>query len=223
MPIITDAKGREALAKIVGMRLRASRRAAGVSQSQAAEQLHQKGITQISLAEDGQRLPTLLDMVKYADLYAVPLDFLLGRIDDPIAERDEQGQGIIVRAVSHSIGGLFEKFSGAVAAHVSVSLSNYRQDRDDLLDAIEAAEESQIALARVRELNPDFEDLRNGAKLESSLCRLSGIGKRVSARIRDERAQMDMIDKVLELQSIEEGIKQFQFAFRIESDSGVQA
>jgi len=223
MPIPTDAKGREALAKIVGKRLRASRRAAGVSQAQAADRLCQKGITQISLAEDGQRLPTLHDMLKYADLYAVPLDFLLGRIDDPIAEADEQGQGIVVRAVAHSIGDLFDKFTSAVAAHVSVSVSHYRQDRYDLIDAIQAAEESEQALARVRELNPDFDDLRNGAKLEASLRKLSNIGKRAANRIRVERAQMDMIDKALDLQSIEEGIKQFQFAFRIESDTEARA
>jgi len=223
MPIPTDAKGREALAKIVGKRLRASRRAAGVSQAQAADRLSQKGITQISLAEDGQRLPTLLDMLKYADLYAVPLDFLLGRIDDPIAEADEQGQGIVVRAVAHSIGELFGKFTTAVAAHVSVSVSNHRHDRYDLLDAIQAAEEAELALARVRELNPEFEDLRNGARLEASLRRLSSIGKRAATRIRVERTQMDMIDKTLELQSIEEGIKQFQFAFRIDSDNEARA
>ena len=223
MPILTDAKGRDALAKIAGKRLRASRRAAGLSQSQAADRLSQKGITQISLAEDGQRLPTLLDMLKYADLYAVPLDFLLGRIDDPIAEADEQGQGIVVRAVAHSIGELFGKFTTAVAAHVSVSVSNHRQDRHDLLDAIQAAEESELALARVRELNPEFDDLRNGAKLEVSLRKLSNIGRRAATRIRVEQSQMDMIDKALDLQSIEEGIKQFQFAFRIESDNEARA
>ena len=213
MPIPTDAKGREELAQIVGKRLRAARRAAGVTQIQAANRLCQKGITQISLAEDGQRLPTLLDMLKYAELYAVPLDFLLGRIDDPIAEADEQSQGLVVRAVSHSIGGLFQKFTNAVAAHVSVTVSNHRQDRRDLLDAIQAAEEAEAALVRVRELNPEFDDLRNGARLESTLRRLSVIGKRAAARMKSEQAQMDMIDKTLELESIEENIKQFQFTF----------
>lgn len=213
MPIPTDSKGRDALARAVGKRLKAARRAAGVSQAQAAARLNQKGITQISLAEDGKRMPTLLDMVKYADLYAVPIDFLLARIDDPIAEAQEQGQAMIVRSVAHSIGGMFGQFANAVAAHVSISLSHLRQDRADLQDAIEAADEVERALTKVRELNPEFDELRNGAKLESTVKRLAGIGKRMATRVQDERVHLDMIDKALEIERVEGHIQQFQFEF----------
>lgn len=221
MPIPTDPAGRDALAKIVGRRLRASRKAAGVSQAQAAEKLRHKGITQISLAEDGQRLPTLLDMVKYADLYCVPMDFLLGRIDDPIAEAQEQGLGLVTRAVSHSIGSVFQKFSSTVAEYVSVTLSHHRQDRVDLLAAAKAAEECEKALRRIRELNPDFDDLRGGSRLESSLLTLASIGRKASNRTQEERRQVEMIDRVMDLERIETDITQLKLTFKVGTEQGV--
>lgn len=214
MAIQTDARGKQELTMIVGRRLRASRRSAGLSQADAAKILRHKGITQVSLAEDGKRMPPLHDLVKYAELYAVPLDFLIGRIDDPIAEAEEQCQTFMVRAVSHSIADLFEKFATAVGSHVAISLSGLRKDRADLIELIDAAEEAQTALQRLRELNPDFDDMRGGSRVEMLLKRIGTVGRRVADRTRRERVQYDMIDKALQIESLETGIEHFQLSFR---------
>lgn len=175
--------------------------------------LKHKGITQVSLAEDGQRLPPTLDLLKYAELYSVPIDFLVGRIDDPIAEACEMNQGMIVRSVANSIGGLFNRFANAVGDHVSVSLSNLRQDRAELAEMVQLAEEADVALVRLRELNPEFEELRGGSRLETTLLKIATLGRRMDARTRDERRQFDMIDRALDLDTIGPSLEQFQLRF----------
>lgn len=214
MAIPTDPEGKKDLAKTIGKRLAASRRAAGLSQAQAAVALRHKGITQVSLAEDGQRMPPLLDLVKYADLYCVPVDFLLGRINDPIAEAGEHSQGLMVRTVAHSITSVFDKFAAAVSGHVSVSLMGQRGDRRDLVEIIAYAEELEVAMARLRGLNPSFdEELRGSARIVELSRKISDMGRRVDARTKKERHQYEMIDKALELQAVEGRMEQFVLAF----------
>lgn len=216
MAIPTDPHRKAELTQIIGRRLKAARRAAGMSQAQAAHVLRHKGITQVSLAEDGQRLPPLVDLVKYADLYSVPLDFLVGRIDDPLMEAGENNQGIVVRTVARGIEDLFEKFTRAVAGHVSVSISGIRGDRRDLVKMIGLAEEAEAALRRLKELNPGFEeDMRGSSRLDSILRQFAALGRDLSARTKAERLQYAMIDRALELEAIEGRVCQFQLALEI--------
>lgn len=214
MAIPTDPERKDELAKVVGRRLKECRRSAGISQAQAALALKHKGITQVSLAEGGERLPPLLDLMKYAELYSVPMDFLVGRINDPISEACEMNQTMIIRSIANSIGGMFNKFANATGEHVSVSLSNLRRDRADLVEMIELAEEADVALARLRELNPEFEELRGGSKVEGTLLRIAAMGRRMDVRTRDERRQFDMIDRVLDLEKIVEPLEHFQLQFQ---------
>lgn len=209
MAIRKDPQGLEELKLKLGRRLRAARRAAGMSELDAAKALNHKGITQISLAESGQRMPPILDLMKLADLYCVPMDFLLCRIDDPLAEQEEHGQGLIVRSVSQAITGCFERFASAVAQHSAVSIAGHREDRADIHEAVGAAKAVREALKRVRELNPEFDDLRGGAKLEGAVNQLLAIGGRVEKRIEAERRQIEVIDKALELERIEPQLLQF--------------
>jgi len=213
--IQTDQKGRQELTRIVGARLRASRIAARLSMGAAASKLRHKGITQVSLAEDGKRLPPLLDLLKYADLYCVPVDFLLGRIDDPIAETSEHAQGLMVRSVTHSMGPLFAKLTEALASNVAVSLSGLREDRGDLTDVIQLAGEIEQTMDRMRQLNPEFDDLRGGSKLLLLTSQMASIGRRVESRIRNERIQYEMIDRALDVEEAEERVKQLHLNFDV--------
>lgn len=209
MAIQKDPEGLEELKQVLGRRLRAARRASGLSEWEASAVLNHKGITQVSLAESGQRIPPLLDLMKYADLYCVPLDFLLGRLNDPLAEPEEHGQSLITRNVSKAIMGCFERFSQSVAEQSAVCISGHRADRIDIREAVVAAKEAREALKRVKELNKDYEDLRGGAKLESTLNSLMAIGERVERRIIEEGKQLEVIDKALKLEEIEGNISQF--------------
>lgn len=91
------------LARTIGARLRVARVAAQMPASSVAEQLGYRGQTQVSLAEKGERIPPLPVLMRYAKLYVVPLDFLCGLIDDPIADTGETNQGVIANAVSTAI------------------------------------------------------------------------------------------------------------------------
>jgi transcriptional regulator with XRE-family HTH domain len=216
MAIPTDPVRKSELMQVVGRRLKAARRAAGMSQAQAAHVLRHKGITQVSLAEDGKRLPPIFDLVKYADLYSVPLDFLVGRIDDPLMEAGENNQGIVVRTVTHGIQELFGKFATAVAGHVSVSISGIRGDRRDMVKMIGLAEEAEVALRRLKELNPGFEeDMRGSSRLDSILRQFAALGRDLNTRTKRERLQYAMIDRALEMEAIEGRVCQFQLALEI--------
>lgn len=209
MAIQKDPEGHAEMKQIVSRRLRAARRSVGLSEQAAAEALKHKGLTQVSLAESGGRIPPLLDLVKYADLYSTSIDFLAGRINDPMADDGEHGQSLIVRSVSQVISGCFERFTSAVAEQASVCISGHRSDRSDLREVIQIAKEAVAALKRVRELNPEYEDLRGGSNLDSALNRLGLIGGRVDERIKNEQVQIEMIDKALRLEEVETRVQQF--------------
>lgn len=214
MAIQKDPDGQAELKQVVARRLRAARKSAGLSEMDAAEALVHKGITQVSLAESGGRIPPLLDLIKYADLYSTSLDFLSGRINDPIAEEEEHGRSLITRSVGQVIAGCFAKFSSAVAEHAAVCISGHRADRADIREALQFSREAMGALRRVKELNPEYEDLRGGATLENALSRLLALSAGVEARIKDEQTQFDMIDRALQLEEVETRVKQFALALQ---------
>lgn len=215
MAIPTDKAAKAKLPKVVGPRLRAARLASGMTMAAAADRLKHKGVTQVSLAEDGHRLPPIHDLLKYADLYCVSVDYLLGRIDDPIAETSEHGHGLMVRAVQSSIQDLFSKFSGAVAEHAAVSLCGVREERQDLIEVCGIGEEASAALSRIRELNPEFDDLRGGSKLEAALAKLAVVGRRIERRSRNARLQYEMIDRSLDLVHVGTRVEQFRLRFDV--------
>jgi transcriptional regulator with XRE-family HTH domain len=215
MAIIKDKEGYEVLKKVVGRRLKMSRKAAGVTEADAAEALGHKGITQVSLAESGERVPPLLDLMKYADLYCVPIDFLLGRIDDQIAEPEEHGQALIARSVSATISEVIHKFTAAVSEHSAVCIAGHREDRIDLRQVGEAMADALTAYNRVRELNPEFdEDWRGTARLASAMHRVASLASKVNVRIERERRQREVIDTALGLEKMESSITQFQLEFQ---------
>lgn len=215
MPIVKDPEGSKKLRGVIAHRLRAARRGAHLSQMDAAKMLGHKGVTQISLAEDGVRVPPLIDLIKLADLYCVPLDFLVGRIDDPIAEAEENANGLVVRNVSSAISNCLTTFTKAVSEHVGVVMSGHREDRADLEAAIRVGEELKSSIQRVKELNPEYEDLKGASRFDLAADSLSKIGAKYQQRQKRERAQREMIDNVMHLSAVEKSIRQFSLDFKL--------
>lgn len=208
--IVKDKEGTEELKKVVAKRLKASRLAAGMKLDQAAVAIGHANVTQLSLAESGERIPPHLSLVKLADLYCVPLDFIYGRNDDPIADPVESNQGVIVRSVTASIKTCFDQFCKAISEHSSVAIAGQRQDRKDLVRIGNTVTEALAALNRMKLLNPEFEeDWRGGATLEAAIQRISDIAQNVHGRIEHERRLVAAIDKKLPTQTIDEGVVQF--------------
>lgn len=210
MAIVKDKDGTEELRRVIGNRLKASRIAAGMKMEHVAEAINYKNSTQLSLVESGERIPPHLTLCKLADLYCVPLDFIYGRNDDPIADPCETNQGVIVRVITGSIKACFDRFCKAVSEHSAVAIAGQRQDRKDLVRICTATADAIAALNRVKLLNPEFEeDWRGSANLESALNRISDISQNVHGRIEHERRLTETIEKKLPTLNVDDGVVQY--------------
>lgn len=183
-----NTANKNTLARTIGARLRAARVAAQMPASSVAEQLGYRGQTQVSLAEKGERIPPIPVLMSYAKLYVVPLDFLCGLIDDPIADATETNQGVIANAISEAMREQFTRLVNSVSVQASVTIAGYSQDRRDLQATCNIAQQAKVALERVRELNPEFdEDWRGTARLVKHLEGLEQIGNKAAQRLNHEK------------------------------------
>lgn len=181
------------LAKTIGKRLRIARSCAGMPANVAAQRLGYTNATQVSLAENGERTPPLHILLQYAKLYVVPLDFLCGLIDDPIADAAETNQGVIANAVSEAIREQFQCLVRSISEQASVTIAGYNQDRRDLQAICNIAQQAKVALERVRELNPEFdEDWRGTARLVMHLEGLEQVGNQAAQRLNHEKRMREL-------------------------------
>lgn len=190
----------DSLARTIGVRLRAARLAAKMPATSVAERLGYQGQTQVSLAESGGRIPPLPILMAYADLYVVPLDFLCGRMDDPIADSAETNQGVIVNVLAEAMQEQFSRLVNSVAEQASVTIAGYNQDRRDLQMACSAVMRVRTALKRVRELSPEFDDdWRGTATLVRELENLATLAVSTHDRLARERRMRETVDQELSL------------------------
>lgn len=198
------------LKQIVGSRVKAARVAAGKRLHDAQAEIGQKGITQLSLIENGERLPTVPVLLALSKLYVVPTDFLLGLINDPIADPMETNQGFVVNAVSHAVMACTEMVSKAIAEHACIAISGQRRDRHDLLKVCELMNETLAAYNRVKLLNPEFEEeWRGSATLEAAIQKVAVLADRVNGRIEHEKRVRECVERYVPRKTIENTAKQF--------------
>jgi hypothetical protein len=188
MAILLDKEGTQALAKLIGKRMRAARMAANIGEEEAGKIIGHKGATQICLCESGERILPVLSLVKLADKYGVSMDYALGRIDDPLADPFETNQGAIARTVANGVESCFRQFSASVATYTVASLEERRKDMHDIRRITERAQEVKDALERFASLNPEFEeDMRGGARLVASIGSLNALTTEAATRIEAEK------------------------------------
>ncbi len=77
--------------QLLGQRVRERRKAAGMSQAQFARRLGLESESSIYKLESGRSQPSLLLLIRIANVLHVSIDYLLGIVDSP-ATRDEQVQ-----------------------------------------------------------------------------------------------------------------------------------
>ncbi|TDL96985.1 XRE family transcriptional regulator [Stutzerimonas stutzeri ATCC 17588 = LMG 11199] len=197
-----------ALARTIGARLRAARLAARMTALSVADQLGYKGQTQVSLAENGERVPPLPVLMRYAKLYVVPLDFLCGLVDDPIGDATETNQAVIANAISEAMQEQFTRLVNSVSEQASVTIIGYNQDRRDLQVACSAGLQAYTALDRVRELNPEFDDdWRGTATLVRHLEGLAAVAAATSERLERERRMREIVDNELSVGEMESKVR----------------
>lgn len=210
MAIVLDKEGIERLKKTVGARAKAARTAAAMKLTDAKSAIGQKGITQLSLMESGDRLPPLLMLIQLADLYCVPLDYLVGRNDDPIADPIENNQGMIMNAVMQAISGCVGTMGKSIGEYTSIAVAGQRRDRADLMQINELMSDLEAAFNRMKLLNPEFEeDWRGSANLEAAMKKITVVAERVNGRMQYEQKLRDGVEKTISKTQMNEKTMQF--------------
>lgn len=214
MSIDLDPEGKVQLRQLIGVRLRAARKAAKMTEMDAARVVGHETQAQVSLWESGARMPTIHTIIKLADAYSVPVDFIFGRIDDPIADPLETNQGVIVGIISNAIRSNFDTLVTGIAQDAAVTMEGYSTDRRELREMCELSASALKLLARVIEINPEFEeDWRGSAPLKATLERMAEKGVQFSQRIERERLKLECVDREIKYAELNSSVAQFSMTF----------
>lgn len=185
----------ESLKKLIASRSISCRSAAKLSSSEASRLIGHKNSTQLSLIESAERLPSFTTLRKMAEVYVVPMDYLAGLTDDPIADFSENNQGLIYHCINNSIANCLTKFSSQLSSYTAMSIVNNSHDRIELMDLCSASKQVIASLERIIEINPEsWNEIKGGSRLES-LVRALGDQVRVSEkRIVKEKKAKEVIE-----------------------------
>jgi len=145
--------------KVVGQRFIEARDMNGFSQSEAADKIGFKNSTQLSLWEQGKRLPPIDMMIIASMVYGVALDFLYGLSAE--AERDPRvaAQHALMRQVQDLLTANAQAVAGALLSQASAGGPSMIV----VQSLCERAEQSARAVRRFRELNPKKFDTMPGS------------------------------------------------------------
>jgi transcriptional regulator with XRE-family HTH domain len=196
----------------VGKRLRMCRMSCEMSQAEAAKHLGHENATQISLWEGGDRMPTLSDLISLAMLYKTPTDFIIGLINDPVADPRENRFALGAKAVSDTIKSNFLKFCDMVGEATAMTLDQRDEDRKDVKAIADMAVEAKRLLKRVIELNPEFEeDWRGSSNLKTVIEQIIGRGEEAQRRITEEQRRFEVIDREMSFKGKTDANQQYFF------------
>jgi transcriptional regulator with XRE-family HTH domain len=181
-------KAQVELCRVIGSRLREAREMCGLQLTTAALRLGYRNgskLSKIENATDGGSVP-VLTLYRAAMLYEVATDYLFGASDDWEVGPQKRQE----RAVSRW---LFSAWEQARARDMGELVRLH--DRLDLLSAeiprLQAqAESAKVALARFAELNPEFEDMRGGARLAAAVDATAELTRDTSRRLLRLRSEL---------------------------------
>ncbi|WP_414875186.1 hypothetical protein [Pseudomonas sp. IT-196MI5] len=166
----------------------------------ARKALSQRNLGQVCQHEKGRRLPGTLQILRYASLYGVSADFLLGLTGVPTRRPTPENvpSAAIAGAVQRGMTESLESLTHLTANRVGVLMVGFGQDRVGLRKALEIARQASETLARIRARHPQFDDrICGGAKLISLLGQLSTVAVEFGARERRERLELGDIEKAV--------------------------
>lgn len=199
------------LMAIVGPRLRKARKLAGFSESAAGLALAHKGVTQISLFENGRRAPSLNNLRLMANLYCVTTDYLLGAHDDVTRAPEEGNQAVLVGVMAEAVGSQFQSMVGAMARQSAIMLEGFSADRD-LLRQVAGMVDDLGGAVEVLRRQPGFDELRNGAKVLRLMGELHVTMQEHCKRVRLEKMAYDEVEPVtINPTEIKERVQQLLF------------
>lgn len=173
------------LAQAVGTRMRAAREAAGMSLLAAAQQLgygKSSKLAKIESGKDSTQLPLWL-ITRCARLYEVSADYLIGNSET--MEVDSLRHIALRETMMH----MRERRENLLERNVTVqrqTLTRAASAEQIAAEMTAAAMEVRAAMARIAELNPDWQDIRGGPRLVGAIGRISDAGLQLDTEGRPE-------------------------------------
>lgn len=181
MKTVSVKVNQAAVVKSIGIRMREARELCNISQSVAAKRFGYSNPSKLSKVEgatDTNSVPLWL-IVRASQIYEVSIDYLFGVSDDwETGARMSQE-----RDVSQWVFDTWEK-----ARQRDMEVLKKLHNKVDAMggaiaDMLAAAENADAAMLRFAEVNPEFEDMRVGARLLSSIERVSDSAKNAKAKM----------------------------------------
>lgn len=183
------------LMAIVGPRLRKARKLAGFSESAAGLALAHKGVTQISLFENGHRAPSLNNLKLLAKLYCVTVDYLMGVHDDITRAPEEGNQAVLVGVMAEAVGSQFHSMVNAMARQSAIMIEGFSADRE-LLGQVATMVENLGNALEIARRDPGYDDIKNGAKVLRLMSELHVTMKEHCERVKREKLAHDEVEPV---------------------------
>jgi transcriptional regulator with XRE-family HTH domain len=87
----------EDTARICCQRMKQARVYSGFTLEQASERIGYDDESHLTLIENGERAPPMWVLIKAATVYPVPMDYLLGRVDEAEAGQNDYRQAVLLR------------------------------------------------------------------------------------------------------------------------------
>ncbi|MBN3968224.1 helix-turn-helix transcriptional regulator [Pseudomonas gregormendelii] len=203
----------QTLRDIVAKRLKRARHAAGFTMAAVADRLGYTNLTMISLFENGRRAPSLKITLRFADLYCVTTDYLLGRTDDIGLAPEEGNQAMITGVLKGVLTSYNDKYLSGLAAVTAIAVEGASMDRVLLGKVADISVELSDSLAVVRKHHGSaFESMRGGGKLERLINELSSsVESRILSKKR-EKALIEYEYPIFTAQQVAASVQQALFA-----------
>lgn len=151
-------KDARSFCRLLGERLMTARNLSEMSQVEAAIAVGYMDGVHVDRAEKGSRLLPLEKLIKLAHLYGVSLDYLLGATDDPVSDRDEDLQ----RRITDAVVGRMALLANVILSTNIKAVREMGLDTAETLQMAEQAVEIELALGKLRQLNPHLDEEAKG-------------------------------------------------------------
>ena len=195
----------QVMAKSVGERLKEAREMVGLAQLEAATQIGYANSSKLSKIEKGKhssQIPMWM-LKRAAQVYDVSLDYLLGITET--MERNGPDHSIMREMMIH----MREEWNISRGRDLLITErlnGRIRQLEDCFAHMESAASDAELALARVVELNPEWQDMRGGSRLADAT-------QATSAAIRNAQHGLKLLQRKGSVVSVSRSQPQIDLVF----------
>lgn len=169
-----------ALRKVVAERFVQARELNGMSQTDASQRMGYRKSTQLSLWENGNRLPPIDRMIVAALVYGVSLDYLFGLSDDPDRDQNFTERKALARCMEDQLRCHADRIAEALIAYSKTGGLNLLTIRSLVSRAGEAA----ASMRRFAEMNAKkFDDMRGGATVLHACVSLEALVREAGSMV----------------------------------------